>query len=145
MRYLQVNSDADVAKVLNTYPGSARNQVLGLRRLVIETACETEGVEHLEETLKWGEPSYLTENGSTVRIAWKERTPEQVAIYFKCTSKLVPTFKAVYNEIFRFEGTRAIVFDLHGTVPEIELKQCIGAALTYHKVKQLPMLGLQHP
>lgn len=37
-----------------------------LRELVIETAGETHGVDVLEETLKWGEPSFITKNGSTL-------------------------------------------------------------------------------
>ena len=31
-----------------------------LRQLIFETAAATEVVGELEETLKWGEPSYLT-------------------------------------------------------------------------------------
>ena len=59
--------------------------------------------EKLEETLKWGEPSYLTKYGSTVRMDWKEKNPEQFAVYFKCTSALVPTFKTIYKDKFKFE------------------------------------------
>jgi hypothetical protein len=55
---------------------------------------------------------------------------------------LVPTFKAVYDDLFKYEGDRALVFDLDEKLPETELKACIKAALTYHKVKKLPRLGL---
>ena len=41
--------------------------MLRLRQIVLDTASETEGVDALEETLKWGEPSYLTRDGSTIR------------------------------------------------------------------------------
>ena len=50
-----------------------------------------------EETLKWGEPSYLVKNGSTIRIDWKSKTPDQYAMYFKCTSKLVPVFRSLFK------------------------------------------------
>jgi hypothetical protein len=116
--------------------------MLHLRELVLSAATEVEGLEQLEETLKWGEPSYLTKYGSTVRIDWKAKTPEQYAIYFKCTSLLVPTFKALYKNKFNFEGNRAIVFKLNEKIPEAELKHCISMALTYHKIKQLPLLGV---
>ncbi len=49
-----------------------------LRHLVLETASETEGVNKLEETLKWGEPSYLTKNGSTIRMDWKKSKPDLI-------------------------------------------------------------------
>ena len=103
---------------------------------------EIEEIEELEETLKWGEPSYLTKYGSTIRIAWKAKNPNQYAMYFKCTSKLVPTFKILYKNAFNFEGNRAIIFKFEDNIPPTELKKCIAAALTYHKVKQLQNLGM---
>ena len=63
-------------------------------------------------------------------------------MYFKCTSKLVTSFKAVYPDVFNFEGNRAIVFQMSDDIPEEELKNCIKAGLTYHSVKALPLLGL---
>ena len=113
-----------------------------LRELVIETAEETAGISHLEETLKRGEPSFVTKNGSTLRMDWKPKKPDQYALYFQCTSRLVDTFRMVFDHKFQYEGKRAIVFKLSQEIPVEELKECIKTTLTYHKVKQLPMLGL---
>lgn len=134
-------SDPKVKDVFNSYPDSIQPQLLHLRKLVISVASEIDGLDKLEETLKWGEPSYLTKHGSTVRIDWKEKNPERYSIYFKCTSKLVPTFRTIYNNTFKFEANRAIVFNLNDRIPEAELKHCISMALTYHKIKNLPLLG----
>lgn len=123
------------------YPSNVRPRLIHLRELVFQVAAELENPIQLEETLKWGEPSYLTKYGSTLRMDWKAKTPGQYAMYFKCTSRLVPTFKKVYGDLFTFEGDRAIVFKLDEVVPDIELKHCIALALTYHKVKHLPFLG----
>ena len=95
----------DVARVFDRYPEPMRKKLLHLRQIILDTASETEGVNELEETLKWGEPSYLTEGGSTVRIGWKKRAPEQYAIYFNCNTSLVDTFRGVYGNTFNFEGT----------------------------------------
>jgi len=130
-----------VKDVFDAYPPKVRPRLLHLRKLVFQVASETEGVIQLEETLKWGEPSYLTKYGSTLRMDWKAKTPDQYAMYFKCTSRLVPTFKKLYGDVFTFEGIRAIVFKLDEAVPDAELKHCITMALTYHKVKHLPLLG----
>ena len=139
---MSIESSPEVASVFDSYPDEVRDKLLNLRRLIIEAANEVETIKSLEESLKWGEPSYLVINGSTLRIDWKKSKPEQYAIYFKCTSKLVSTFKVVYKDRFNFEGTRAITFQMSEIIPEVELKKCIKAGLTYHKVKQLPTLGL---
>ncbi len=139
---MELTSDPKVKGVFDNYPEIAQKQLLHLRKLILRTASEIDGLEKLEETLKWGEPSYLTKFGSTVRMDWKEKNPEQYAIYFKCTSSLVQTFKTVYKDKFKFEGKRAIVFQLTDEIPETELKHCISLALTYHKVKHLPLLGI---
>lgn len=112
-----------------------------LRTMILEAAEEIPQLTILEETLKWGEPSYLSKYGSTIRIDWKEKNPEQYAIYFKCTSQLIPTFKAIYKDKFNYEGNRALVFQMHENIPEAELKQCISMALRYHRIKHLPLLG----
>lgn len=138
---MELTTDPRVNEVFKNYPKAVKSRMLHLRDLVLSTASETDGVEKLEETLKWGEPSYVTKFGSTLRMDWKAKTPDQFAMYFKCTSKLVPTFKAVYKDKFNFEKNRAIVFNLNEKIPEAELKQCIAMALTYHKIKHLPLLG----
>ena len=138
---MEITSNAQVQQKFDAYPQTAKKQLEALRKLIITTATEIEGLQKLEETLKWGEPSYVTKHGSTVRIDWKAKTPAQYAIYFKCTSRLVETFKIVHKNTFTFEGKRAIVFKLNDTIPEDALKHCITLALTYHKVKHLPLLG----
>jgi len=142
MKNLHINTNPEVELVFNNYPDLIRKKILYLRSLVLEAASEMEGISNLEETLKWGEPSYLAKNGSTIRIDWKKNKPNQYAIYFKCTSKLVPTFKMIYKDIFRFEGNRAIIFQVEDEISKAELKKCITAALTYHKIKHLPTLGI---
>lgn len=63
-------------------------------------------------------------------------------MYFKCTSRLVDTFKIVFGSFFKYEKNRAIIFQLDEEIPVIELKECIKAALAYHKVKYLDTLGM---
>ena len=132
----------DVEKVFNNYPEEMREKLLLLRKLVIDTAAETDDVKSLEKTLKWGEPSYLTKGGSTIRMDWKKSKPDQYAIYFNCKTKLVDTFKERYKDEFKYEGNRAIVFHKNDIIPIYELKHCILLSLTYHSIKDLPMLGV---
>jgi hypothetical protein len=142
MKKLKIKISPKVKTVFARYPVPVRKKMLALRELIIETAKETDQVSSLEETLKWGEPSYLTPIGSTVRIDWKEKTPDQYAMYFQCTSRLVETFRLIFNKKFQYEGKRAIIFKMNKKIPVEELKACIRAALTYHKVKNLQTLGI---
>lgn len=141
MKNLSVISDPSVKEVFKKYPKPIGEKLKHLRKLILETASEIESIGTIEETLKWGEPSYLVKKGSTIRIDWKGKNPDQYAMYFKCTSKLVTTFQHVYGNKFSYEKTRAILFKLDEDVPEKELKHCISLALTYHQVKHLPWLG----
>lgn len=142
MKKIEVKTNPEVPSVFKNYPDSVRKKMTNLRALIIETAGEIEGITNLEETLKWGEPSYLTKKGSTIRIDWKSKNPNQYAMYFQCTSRLVSTFKTIYKNTLVFEGKRAIVFQIKEELPKDVLKDCITAALTYHKVKHLPLLGM---
>jgi Domain of unknown function (DU1801) len=142
MAKFKIKKSSKVDKVFANYPDAVRGKMQFLRELVIEAAEETEGISELEETLKWGEPSFVTRNGSTLRMDWKERAPNQYAMYFQCTSRLVETFRMVFNHKFQYEGNRAIVFQLNQKIPVMELKECIKASLTYHDVKHLNTLGI---
>ena len=132
----------EVAEVFNNYPKHIRSKLMLLRQLVLETATQNDDVGPLEETLKWGEPSYVTDTGSTIRMDWKNSTPDQYALYFHCKTKLVDTFKEIYGNKLKLEGNRAIVFYLNDEIPVDEVKHCIFLSLTYHSRKHLPLLGV---
>lgn len=64
-----------VLEAFELYPEPMRNKLLFLRQLILETGAEIEGLGRLEETLKWGEASYITKGGSTIRLGWKRAKP----------------------------------------------------------------------
>ena len=128
-----------VAEDFNAYPPAMRTKILALRTLVFEIAAATEGVGEIEETLKWGEPAYITsesKSGSTIRIGWKKSAPLQYCMYFICTTDLVQTFKTIFPSDFTYEGNRALVFNEHQKVPMDSLAVCVAAALTYQRDKR---------
>ncbi len=127
--------DNKVATIFNTYPKEIKEKLLYLRELIFKTASKTKGVGELEETLKWGEPAYVTKSksGTTIRINQKKSNPAQYAIYFHCQTNLIERFKTLFLKKFKFEGNRAILFDLTEKIPIKELTFCITEALTYHR------------
>jgi len=142
MQSLKINKNPKVETKFQSYPEEIRQKMDVLRTLIINTAKDIDAIQEIEETLKWGEPSYLVKKGSTIRIDWKAKKPNQYAMYFKCTSKLVLTFREVYGDFFKYENNRAILFNLEEEVPTKELKECIRMALEYHSLKHIPRLGM---
>jgi hypothetical protein len=70
--------DPQVARVFNRYPKKMKQKLMKLRELIFDVAAKTKDVGRLEETLKWGEPAYLTsesKSGSLIRIDVKKSNP----------------------------------------------------------------------
>lgn len=139
-----------VKAVFLSYPEPVRSKLMALRAMIFETAACTPCVGRVEETLKWGQPSYLTpstRSGSTIRIDQIKDTPGKFGVYFHCQTSLVETFRSQYPDQMRFEGNRCIVFDADEALPESALRHCIAMALTYHlrkrrgKADEIPALA----
>lgn len=130
---------ADVRKTFAAYPKNLRAKLEALRRLILETAAATPGVGAIEETLKWGQPSYLTSksgSGSTIRIDAMKARSDQYAMFFHCQTDLVATFRELYPNQFAFSGNRRIVFGTADKIDKKALCHCIALALTYHLRKR---------
>jgi hypothetical protein len=124
----------DVEKVFLSYPQNIRAKLYLLRDVIFQTASSIDAVGPVSETLKWGEPAYLTletKSGSTIRIGWKKASPTQYAMYFNCRTSLVDTFRTLFPELV-FEGNRALLFEESRKLPADSVSKCIELALTYH-------------
>jgi fructose-specific component phosphotransferase system IIB-like protein len=132
-------SDPAVEAVFGAYPKPLRARLLALRRLILNTAAATKGVGELQETLKWGQPSYLTmdsKSGSTIRIDRVKASADQYAVYFHCQTDLVATFRELYPNELTTAGKRAVIFNTDDAIPEAALRHCVALALTYHLRKR---------
>ena len=132
-------SDPAVDAVFGDYPKPVKAKLLALRRLIFDTARLTKGVGALQETLKWGQPSYLTaetRSGSTIRIDQVKSAANQYAVYFHCQTDLVETFRELYPTEMRYGGNRSILLDAGEELPEAALRHCVALALTYHLKKK---------
>ena len=132
--------NSEVKAKYDSYPDHVRGHLLALRDLVYEVARERD-ITDLEEALKWGEPSFLSKKGSTLRIDWKAKTPQRYYLFFNCKTKLVETFRELYKDQLQFEGKRAIVLHIGEEPPKEIIKNCISLTLRYKLVKHMDMLG----
>ncbi|MBC8366457.1 hypothetical protein H8E52_03515 [bacterium] len=97
----------------------------------------------MEEKLTWGQPSYVTsetKSGSSIRLGREKKSEGDFAVYFKCRTTLVNSFRDRYEGVLRFEGNRAILFNAEDELPIRELSDCIAKALTYNLDKKSPRL-----
>jgi hypothetical protein len=125
-----------VAAVFAGFPAPVRRRLLAVRQLIFEVARTTEGVGVLTETLKWGEPAYLTAatgSGSTIRLGWPKGSGAQCAVYFNCRTTLVGSFRAHFPDALDYQGSRAILLDSSGRLPKSALGICLAMALRYHR------------
>jgi hypothetical protein len=132
--------DLNVKQKFETYPENIQILLTSVRELILSVAAQ-DGVMGITENLKWGEPSYTSKIGSTIRLDWKAKYPDQYCIYFNCKTSLIETFKEVYGDTFIYEGNRAIIIKINQKVPFKELAHCISMSLRYKKIKHLVLLG----
>lgn len=127
---------SSVPEFYGRYEPQVKQDLLALRGLVLETAEQTDGVGIVEETLKWGQPSFVTvrpKSGSTIRIDEVGDSSGAYAAYFICHTHLVERFRELYPETFNFQGDRTLLFQSGEALPIEELKHCFAMALTYHQ------------
>lgn len=126
-----------VQAVFDQCPAATLQKMRQLRQWVYQCA----GDKPIEESLKWGEPSYRCKGASPVRLGVREVPQPSVCLYFNCQSQLVETFRELYADVLHFDGNRAIVLPANKKLPAAAVKHCITLALEYHQRKHLPLLG----
>jgi len=127
---------AEVAAAFARFPAAVRARLEEVRALIYGLAADT-GAGPLTETLKWGEPAYLTEasgSGSTIRLG-RVRGEHGAAVLFNCQTTLVAGMRDQFAREFRFSGNRALLIDETQPLPEAALAICLSRALTYHRDK----------
>lgn len=126
---------SDVKQAFDAMPAAARGGLLALRSMIFDVAASNPAVGRIEETLKWGQPAYLTPetgSGSTIRLGVPKSAAHDYALFVHCQSDLTRRFEQNYPGMFTYEGTRALLFKADSAPDSEALNHCIGMALTYH-------------
>ncbi|MEO9529562.1 DUF1801 domain-containing protein [Roseibium sp.] len=125
----------EVLELLESHPPDVRTALSRLRTLIVETAQGNERIGELQETLKWGQASYLTvrpKTGTTIRIDRDRSEAGDVVLYVNCRSSLVSEWRGLFPQL-TYGGDRSVHFKVNTPLPEEELRQMISMALTYHR------------
>lgn len=124
-----------IAAAFARFDDKPRAALLQMREWILE---EGERLPNgIDETLKWGEPSYLGRKkriGTTVRLG--APTSTTVALYVSCQTTLVATFQELLGDAVSYEGKRAVTFDLGRPLPKDAVKLCARMAFHYHLDKR---------
>ena len=129
----------DVKTVVRTYPSAARSRFMDIREIVFAAAADTPETGPLTETLKWGQPAYLTEvtqSGATLRVAWNQRDPDRIGIFLNCRSSLVENIRTLYPGTFEIEGTRGLKLALDKPLPKQAIDHVARLSQSYHRRKR---------
>ena len=121
---------AEVRAVFAQYSDRQQKLLSRLRVLIYTTAKADPRIGSVVETLKWGQPAYLTESpksGTTVRIDAVGAT--DCAVYVSCQTTLIESLRVVFpNE--RYQKNRALWLDVNDSTSAAAA--LIEMALTYH-------------
>ena len=126
-----------VYDVFNNYPTEYRDTLFIIRKLIYDIARNIPEVGAIEESLKWGQPTYSTietKTGTPIRL--DRFGADKIAIFFHCQTTLISDFRTLFSSKLEFSKNRAIVLDFNKELPIDELSLCIEMALTYHLKKK---------
>ena len=127
---------SEIEDKYDSYPPIVKNEVLELRKIILDIALADNDIDFIGEDLKWGEPSFITKSsGTTLRIDWKEKNPNSISIFVNCRTKLISIYKDIYPDDFEYIGNREIRLSLLKRYSTKKLSKCIELALKYNLIK----------
>ena len=124
----------EIQVAYDAFPPSDRSGAMALRALIFETAENISGLSAPTECLRWGQPSYITPIGSTLRIGIPKSGG--FALYAHCQSTIISQFSHGFGADFQIEGNRAVLFQGKDDIQPEKLRLMIEHALTYKRKKQ---------
>jgi len=122
-----------VKAVFDAFERDQRDIALYLRDLIFAVAADTPEAGSIEETLKWGQPSYLTpdtKSGSTLRIGTTKAG--DTGIFAHCATTIISDYAATFPGDDRIDGNRGVLFTSKEEINTDRLRHLIRHGLTYH-------------
>ena len=97
-----------------------------------QLAEEDDSIGTIEETLKWGVPSYQTvspKSGTPIRLQWLPSS-DRYGIFVHCQTTLIKPFSEHHPEL-TYDKNRGILFEHNQVFPEAVIKNFLSKALRY--------------
>lgn len=121
-----------VAKAFDDFEPKVGAALLELRELVFVVAAEIDRLAGVEESLKWGQPSYAPKpkTGTPIRLGLTKSGDPTLLVH--CQTSLVADLEADNAHGLRTTDNRAVILPEHGVMDHPGLRGFVRAALTYH-------------
>ena len=124
-----------VASVYASQPEPQRASLLALRALLFDLAGQLDPVGQVDESLKWGSPSYVSTTprvGTPIRLDRVTNSDVDVGVFVHCQSRVVEHFRLVHADTYRLDGTRGLLLNAHEDLPKDAVVDFMSLVLTYH-------------
>lgn len=122
----------DVKAAFDAVPKDARDGMLALRKLIFEVAAELPVVGRVTETLRWGQPAYVTSKRAGASLRLGVPKTGGFALYTHCQTSLIADFATAFPNMDKIEGSRAIHFTDAAQIDPARHGMLVKAVLTYH-------------
>ena len=93
----------------------------------------------LDETLKWGQPSWRPSKprtGSTLRMDWTPKFPDRLSLFVDCKTDLAARMQDMYPGLPANDGQRHLAVDLNAPLPKQAIRHLADMTFTYHRAKR---------
>lgn len=120
------------------WPVKARNTLWQCRE-IFETVAKQAAVGTLDETLKWGQPSWRPtkpRTGSTLRMDWNPKFPDQLSLFVDCKTDLAARMQTLYPHLSENDGQRHLAISLDAPLPVQAITHLADMTFTYHRAKR---------
>ncbi|MGL5009050.1 MAG: DUF1801 domain-containing protein [Paracoccaceae bacterium] len=117
--------------------GPVRDGLLRLRGLIFAAAADHPEVGAVVESLRWGQPAYLTpETGAACSLRIGALREDGFGLFVHCQTDLIANFLAGPGAGHRHDGTRGVLFRDVTDIRDGPISMLIAGALTYHLRKR---------
>lgn len=125
-----MNKNYNILEIYNNYTDLQQGKLIELKQLIMNVASNLGDIT-IQESLKWKQLSFSSQNGTPIRI---DRFSEsQIGLFVHCQTTLVEEWRELFGNSLDFSKNRAILLSVNSELPIEELTLCIQMALTYHK------------
>tara|TARA_R110002094_G_scaffold33089_2_gene45608 strand:+ start:2474 stop:2896 length:423 start_codon:yes stop_codon:yes gene_type:complete len=117
-----------------TWSGPAQRRLWACRALFHDIARNRD-LGALDETLKWGQPSWRPRRprtGSTLRVGWDASDPSNLAFFVDCKTDLAARMHDIYPNLSGNDGRRRIAVDLAAPFHEQAIAHLAEMTFSYH-------------